>query len=107
MRIDPERSAHAERTLHVRLNDTEQDLALHVRRGVLEAAPGIPDNADLAVELSKPVVLGMVYRDLYGTLAQAVEAGQAKITRGSLNDLREFLGWFDALDPTPLRLSDR
>ncbi|GAA2090093.1 alkyl/aryl-sulfatase [Kitasatospora saccharophila] len=107
VRIDPARSANAERTLHLHLTDSGQDLALHVRRGVLEAVPGLPEHPDLAVELTKPVVLGMVYRDLYGTLAQAVDAGQAKITRGTPADLREFLGWFDPLDPAPIRLSDR
>lgn len=107
VRIDPRRSAEATRTLGVRLTDSGTDLSLHVRRGVLEAVEGISEEADLVVELTKPVVLGMVYRSLYGAFAQAEQAGQAAVIKGGLNDVEEFLAFFDDLDPTPIRLSDR
>ncbi|MFJ7272041.1 alkyl sulfatase C-terminal domain-containing protein [Streptomyces sp. NPDC099050] len=107
VRIDPRRSAEAMRILGVRLTDSGQDLALHVRRGVLEAVEGVPEEADVVIELTKPVVLGMVYRSLYGAFAQAERAGQAAVTKGTLQEVQEFLAYFDDIDPAPIRLSDR
>ncbi|MEU3460417.1 alkyl sulfatase dimerization domain-containing protein [Streptomyces sp. NPDC006733] len=107
VRIDPDRAADAVRVLGVRLTDSGQEIALHVRRGVLEAVAAIPDDADTVIEVTHPIVLAMAYRDLYGAFAKAVEAGQAAVTTGTLQDVETFLSYFDALDPTPLRLSDR
>lgn len=107
MRIDPQRSADAVRILGVRLTDSGQDLALHVRRGVLEAVEGIGDDADTVIEVTKPIVMAMTFRSLFGAFAQAAEAGQAAVTKGTLDDVKTFLAYFDEPDPTPIRLSDR
>ncbi|MCX4966456.1 hypothetical protein OHA98_16760 [Streptomyces sp. NBC_00654] len=48
------------------MTDSGQDAALHVRRGVLEAADGIPADADLVIEVAEPVVMAMTFRDLSG-----------------------------------------
>lgn len=107
VRIDPERSADATVSLGVRVTDRGQEVGLLVRRGVLEAVDGVPDGADLVIEVTHDVVLAMVYRDLYGGFAQAVEAGAAAVLKGDLGGVRDFMAFFDAPHGEPLRLSDR
>ncbi|MFI8875802.1 alkyl sulfatase dimerization domain-containing protein [Streptomyces sp. NPDC055243] len=107
MRIDPQRSGNALRILGVRLTDSGQEMALHVRRGVLEAADTIPADADTVIEVTKPVVMAMTFRDLYGAFAKAAADGHAAVTTGTLDDVESFFACFDAPDPTPIRLSDR
>lgn len=49
----------------------------------------------------------MVYRDLSGTLAQALESGHAKLAKGDLDDAQRFFSYFDPPNPDPINLADR
>ncbi|WP_405904095.1 MBL fold metallo-hydrolase [Streptomyces sp. NBC_00656] len=107
VRLDPSRCADTTASLAVHVTDQDQHLTLHVRRGVLEVAQIAAPETDLAIDASHSVILGMVYRDLYGAFTQAVTAGNATLVKGDPEALRRFFDCFDTLDTTPIRQADR
>jgi hypothetical protein len=56
---------------------------------------------------TKLIVTAMVYRDLSGTLAEAIDNDHAKITKGDLDIAQRFFSYFDLPNPDPVNLADR
>jgi alkyl sulfatase BDS1-like metallo-beta-lactamase superfamily hydrolase len=106
-RIDPIKSAGIEQSIGVTVTDTGDTIGVLVRNGVVETTAAIPDDAALAFQAPKLVVLAMMFRDPYETLAGAVDQGHASISSGELDTAKTFFGYFDPPNTNPITLSDR
>jgi len=106
-RVDPDLAGGVTTSAGFRITDTGETVGLTVRHGVVEATAAVPDDAAFVVELPKLVVEAMVFRDLHGALAQAVEAGHATFTTGTADDAKAFFAVFDAVPTGHVTLSDR
>lgn len=92
--IDPALSADVERVARVTFNDLDRSWSLHVRRGVAEVSDVMPEEVDVTVSLPRLTWAEIVIHQK--TLAQAVQAGEAKIS-GDRDALRDILSSFGAV----------
>ncbi|MGH1548562.1 alkyl sulfatase dimerization domain-containing protein [Leifsonia poae] len=106
-RIDPEKAEGVESSAGIRFTDTGDEMGLLVRNGVVETTKSIPDGPSFVAELPKAAALGMLFVDLYGGLAKAVDDGQATLTEGGLDDARAFFAVFDPAPHEHIHLADR
>ncbi len=107
VRIDPEKCGDQVMSMGFKLTDRDATVGLIVRKGVVEAVSQIPDDALAVVELDHMTVIGMVFKDLAGTLEQSVNAGKAQFTKGSIDDAKKFFAVFDAPTNDPVLMADR
>ena len=95
VRIDPRKSENIDKVVSFDFGD--KTVALHVRRGVAEYIDE-PDKyyreADIALSLD-----GSAWADLYlnqASLAQEIEAGKVRLTKGNAQEASKILATFDS-----------
>ncbi len=107
-------------TLGVQLPDIGEAYGLQIRRGVAQFHETLPEDVDVLLELDRSllesILLGEL--DLAGKtgihpytpqlgLISTLESGQAKITRGTPEDLKRFFSYFDPPSKEPIPLTIR
>jgi alkyl sulfatase BDS1-like metallo-beta-lactamase superfamily hydrolase len=107
VRIDPAKCGEQVISMGFAVTDRDVSMGLQARKGVLEPLASIPGDAVAVAEITHQVLLGMIYRDLHGTLAAAVSNGAAKLTKGTLEAAAAFLGLFDPPSTDPVLQADR
>ena len=92
-KIDPTKSGDMNMTLGIKLNDTNEGYKLQIRQAVLEFKNMFPSQYDIAINTDgltlKQVIAGLL------TLDDALELGKIKITAGSVDDFKKFVGVLD------------
>ena len=89
----------AEQTLDVNLTmgfifpDVRESYALEIRRGVAQFHERMPDQVDAAITLDKSVLNRVLLRQL--PFAEGVQAGDIRITRGTVAVGQRFFGYFE------------
>ncbi|WP_420880429.1 alkyl sulfatase dimerization domain-containing protein [Rhodococcus sp. (in: high G+C Gram-positive bacteria)] len=71
-RIDPAKASEVSASASFRVTDTNDEIGLIVRNGVVEPVSTIPVDAAFVTELSKRVVMSMLFTDLYDGQKKAV-----------------------------------
>lgn len=98
VRIDPKKSENTEKMLVFNFSNGTS-AGLHVRRGIAEFVPNPAKHyrpADLAFTVDTKT-----WADLYlnaSTLDEAAKSGGVKMTKGSLEDLKAIMDFFDKFD---------
>ena len=91
--IDPQKSIGVEKSLNVTFTDLDRCFGLIVRKGVAEFTEHAIEQADFGLDLHRTVWLAIYFR--ITTIQKALEAGEAKLSAGSLSELEDFLSLFD------------
>lgn len=91
--LDPQKSCDVEKSLKITFTELDKVFALAVRKGVAEFLEHAVDKADFCLDLSRLTWLNIYFRQT--TLRQALERGEAKLSRGTLSDVEDFLSLFD------------
>jgi len=93
--LDPEKCADIDQVVGFDFPDTGQAFTVHVRRGVADIHPGLPEQTDHTVSVEakvwKQIAAGLRHP------AAAFAQGEVKVDGGTL-DLVRFLSWFKS-DP--------
>lgn len=104
-RLKAEQTLDTQMTMGFVFPDVKQSCALEVRRGVAQFYPQLPDKTDVTLTFDKAtlnrVLLGQVQ------FADAIRAGEIKITNGSVADVQRFFGYFEQPLSTPIVLTVR
>ena len=103
-RLKAEETLSVNMTLGFRFTDRDQEFALTVRRGVAEFSKRIPSTANAVLSLTKPQLDNLVLQKT--TIEQEVTHGRLKLD-GSLDEVVEFLGYFEQLGEQPIALTLR
>jgi alkyl sulfatase BDS1-like metallo-beta-lactamase superfamily hydrolase len=92
VRLNPEKSADIDQIVGFRFPDTGEAYTVHVRRGIAEIRPRLPENPEISVTVSSHVwkEIGAQMRNP----AAALLKGDIKIEGGTFN-LVKFLGLFE------------
>ena len=106
-RVDPAACGDVAESIGVLVTDTQEEVGLIVRHGVMEPVESVPSGATVIIRAPRAVIIAMLLRGLYDTLAQAVETGQAELSHGGLDDARRFFSYFDPVNAAALKLADR
>jgi alkyl sulfatase BDS1-like metallo-beta-lactamase superfamily hydrolase len=104
--VDPVASAQVNAVARVTFSDLQRSWAVHVRRGVAEVTDAVPEKTDVAIELPRKTWARIALREL--TLADAVAAGEAKVT-GEEATMETIVNSFDRLptrQPEPEYMHD-
>jgi len=91
--LDPQKGCDVEKSLKITFTELDKVFALAVRKGIAEFLEHAVDKADFCLDLSRLTWLNIYFRQT--TLKQALERGEAKLSRGTLSGLEDFLSLFD------------
>ena len=90
--LDPEKSGNMNLTVGIKLNDTNAEYTLQIRKAVLEFDKSFPSKFDVAIYTNtdslKKLIAGLL------TLDDAMNSGQVKVD-GDPNNLRKFVSVLD------------
>ncbi len=92
VRLDPVKSADAHIIVAFKFTDTDDGLALEVRRGVAQLHESLPVKADITVNLTMSVMQRIIARQT--NFLNAIQAGEIKAV-DKVADLARFFGLFD------------
>lgn len=93
--LDPEKCADIDKVVGFRFPDTGQSFTVHVRRGLADIHPGLPERADNTVTVDS-----VVWKEMAAGIRNPTAAfvtGKVGVDGGTL-DLVRFLSWFKS-DP--------
>lgn len=94
VRIDPEKSREADKTLGFNFTDINKKVSLHVRRGVVIYKDKYPEQGvDIEVAMTSEAWAKIILKEL-GFL-KALITGKVKITKGGKMEFKSFMGMFD------------
>jgi alkyl sulfatase BDS1-like metallo-beta-lactamase superfamily hydrolase len=119
-RLAAEKTLDVNMTLGVRLPDIGEAYGLQIRRGVAQFHETLPDDVDVLLELDRSVLenilLGQVevsgktgghpYTPQAGLIA-SLESKDARLVRGTPEDLKRFFSYFDPPSREPIPLTVR
>jgi alkyl sulfatase BDS1-like metallo-beta-lactamase superfamily hydrolase len=118
----------AEETLDVNMSfgfthpDTGEGCGLEIRRGVAEFHESLPDQADFILEMDRSVLESILVGEAVlhdhgidpphpetpqAALIAAFQSGNARLSRGTLEDFQQFFSYFEPpnKDPVPLTIN--
>lgn len=116
-RLAAEKTLNVRMTFGIHLPDVDEGYGLEIRRGVAQFHESVPDGADVVLELDRSTLEKILLGQLksigidgveVGTpqaaMAAALQSGDAKLVRGTLEDFTRFFGYFDPIsnDPIPI-----
>ncbi|MEE9603384.1 MAG: alkyl sulfatase C-terminal domain-containing protein, partial [Thermoguttaceae bacterium] len=121
-RLKAEETLDVHMTFGFRLPDVNEGFGLEIRRGIAQFHDSLPDNTDVVLEMNRSVLegilLGQGEMDNQGIdpphpdtpqagLIAAFELGDARLVRGTPEDLKRFFSYFDPLSREPIALTIR
>jgi len=92
--VDPEQSADVHMILTLWLTDRDAMFALELRKGVLQVHERPWPNAHLQLALDTATLYTML-RDIAGQVPELLQEGTIMLERGTVDQLRTFIGCFD------------
>ncbi len=111
----------AENTLDVRMTagfnfpDTGEAFGLEIRRGVVQLYEAMPENADVVIEIDRATVNGLITGELNlggkagvvpeNPIAALFEAGAARLTTGTSEEMARFFGYFEQPSDEPIPIT--
>ena len=119
-RLAAEKTLNVNMTLGVRLPDLGEAYGLQIRRGVAQFHETLPDAVDVLLELDRSVLENILLGQVKGVgidgvhpytpqagLIASLESGDARLARGTPEDLKKFFSYFDPLSREPIPLTIR
>jgi alkyl sulfatase BDS1-like metallo-beta-lactamase superfamily hydrolase len=116
-RLQAENTLDVHMTMGLRVPDVDEGYGLEIRRGVAQYHDSLPENADVVLEIDRSTLESILVGDVLAlgidgidvelpqqVLPALFQSGKARLSKGSMDDLKKFLGYFDPLskDPVPL-----
>ncbi len=105
VQIKAEQVLDVQMTLGFEIADLDQAYALEIRRGIVQFYSEVPKGANVVLRLNKDTVTKVLTGQT--TFSAAVKDGAASLRRGNAADLARFLGYFEAPNPSAIRLVAR
>jgi len=121
-RLQAENTLDVNMTFGFRLPDVDEEFGLEIRNGVAQFYEYTPEFADVVLEMDRTVLENILLGEnvFYAqgidppqpstpkeVFFGALKSGKAKITKGTVDDLQKFMGYFDPVSKEPLPLTIR
>ncbi len=119
-RLAAEKTLNVNMTLGVRLPDIGEAYGLQIRRGVAQFHETLPDAVDVLLELDRSVLENILLGQVKGVgidgvhlytpqagLIASLESGDARLVRGTPQNLKKFFSYFDPPSREPIPLTIR
>jgi len=119
-RLKAEKTLDVHMTFGIRLPDVNEGFGLEIRRGIAQFHDSLPDNADVVLEMNRSVLEDILLGQMdnqgidpphpntpQAGLIASFELGDARLVRGTPEDLKRFFSYFDPLSREPISLTVR
>jgi alkyl sulfatase BDS1-like metallo-beta-lactamase superfamily hydrolase len=119
-RLKAEKTLDVHMTFGFRLPDVNEGFGLEIRRGIAQFHDSLPENADVVLEMNRSVLEDILLGQMdnqgidpphpntpQAGLIASFELGNARLVRGTPEDLERFFSYFDPPSREPIALTIR
>ncbi len=119
-RLAAEKTLDVHMTMGFRLPDIDEGYGLEIRRGVAQFHNTLPEEVDVLLEMNRSTLESLLLGEVHvagktgahpaspqAALISLFESGEARLTRGTAEDLARFFSYFDPLSREPIAITIR